>query len=106
MIVHYWKPANNVDNAGAICRTDQHLPVVCAGVRDHVIKWTTILIVNNTDILSTGPVHLKLGMMNILLENFSYTVLFLYYNKVKDTSIHTEITSQEPFSSCLVLFQK
>lgn len=92
MIVHYWKLANSVDNAGAICRTDQHLPVDCAGVRDHVIKWTTILIVNNTDILSTGPVHLKLGMMNILLKNFSYTVLFLYFNKVKDTSIHTEIT--------------
>lgn len=89
-IVHYWDPANNVDNAGVICRTDQHLPVVCAGVRDHVIKWTTILIVNNTDILSTGPVHLRLGMLNIVLKNFSNSVLFLHYNKVEDISIHTE----------------
>lgn len=64
--------------------------MVCVGVRDYVIKWIIILIVNNIDILLIGFVYFKFGMMNIVLKNFSNNVFFFYYNKVEDIFIYIE----------------
>lgn len=52
--------------------------MVCVGVRDYVIKWIIILIVNNIDILLIGFVYFKFGMMNIELKNFSNNVFFFF----------------------------
>lgn len=64
--------------------------MVCVGVRDYVIKWIIILIVNNIDILLIGFVYFRFGMLNIVLKNFSNNVFFFYYNKVEDIFIYIE----------------
>lgn len=65
--------------------------MVCVGVRDYVIKWIIILIVNNIDILLIGFVYFRFGMLNIVLKNFSNNVFFFYYNKVEDIFIYIEL---------------